>query len=333
MGKLMLFDAYKSFMHYKEAAGLSKYTIRNYGTTLKKLALFFEEEPLFAAVTFDDWVEFFHWLQEDYTPAMNGVAPRKIDSLSPKTVRNIHTNLSAFYTWALELELTEAHLIRKIEKPRYEPPVIEPFTEEDVAAMLKACNHTNEYDTRAGVSNTRPTAERDRLIIALLWSTGLRASELCDIRFGDLNMSRRAIRVRGKGGGRGNKERIVHFGKKTEKLLWKWLTPRISDLEERDHIITVSEGTVNEGPMHRSVLTKLIRRIGERAGVKNAYPHRFRHTFAIWYIRNGGDLFTLQGLLGHSSLDMVRRYARLAAADYAAAHERADPLDNSKIRL
>jgi integrase/recombinase XerD len=332
MGKpLGLFDAYKTFMHYKDAAGFSKNTIRNYGNTLKKLALFFDEEPVFEEIVFADWVDFFHWLQEDYDPTKYGV--RKIASLSPKTILNIRTNLSAFYTWAIDMGLVEENLIHKIERPRYEPPVIEPFTEEDIAAMLKACNHTSAYDTRPSVRNSRPTAERDRLIIALLWSTGLRASELCDIRFGDLNMSRRSIRVRGKGGGRGNKERLVYFGRKAEKLLWKWLTPRISELEENDHIITVSTGTLNEGPMRPVVLSRLISRIGERAGIKDAYPHRFRHTFAIWYIRNGGDLFTLQGLLGHSDLAMVRRYARLAAADYAAAHERADPLDNSKIRL
>jgi len=74
-------------------------------------------------------------------------------------------------------------------------------------------------------------------------------------------------------------------------------------------------------------LRELVANIGKKAGVSNAHPHRFRHTFAVQYLRNGGDIFTLQMLLGHSLLAMVRHYAALAAIDAEQAHRRASPAD------
>lgn len=79
---------------------------------------------------------------------------------------------------------------------------------------------------------------------------------------------------------------------------------------------------------NRTALRLLIVRMGDRADVKGATPHRFRHTFAINFLRNGGHLFALQEMLGHSTLEMVRSYARLAELDIAIAQRRASPADN-----
>jgi integrase/recombinase XerD len=68
----------------------------------------------------------------------------------------------------------------------------------------------------------------------------------------------------------------------------------------------------NDRPFNPSSLRQLIQGIADRAAVKNAYPHKFRHTFT--YLRSGGDVFTLQSILGHSTLDMVRRYAKRLGA-------------------
>lgn len=109
---------------------------------------------------------------------------------------------------------------------------------------------------------------------------------------------------------------------------WRFAARIQAGAGESNYLFTV--GKEGDG-MDRKVVRRLLKRIGDRVGIKCVYPHRFRHTFATNYLRNGGDLLTLQTLLGHSSLEMVKRYARVVAADCAVAHERADPVDNWKL--
>ncbi len=84
-------------------------------------------------------------------------------------------------------------------------------------------------------------------------------------------------------------------------------------------------------PFDRNSLRKAIVRIGNRAGVRGANVHRFRHTFAINYLRNGGDPYSLQRLLGHSTMEMVKRYLAIAQADLERNHKLASPVDNWRL--
>jgi len=99
-------------------------------------------------------------------------------------------------------------------------------------------------------------------------------------------------------------------------------------LDPKDYIFVNEMGY----PLERGSLLKLMYSIGERAGVPNTHPHRFRHTFAIMYLRNGGDVHTLQDLLGHTDSDMTKRYLAIATSDLERAHRRASPVANLGFR-
>ncbi len=107
-------------------------------------------------------------------------------------------------------------------------------------------------------------------------------------------------------------------------------TPRLPHYDGEDSNAPLFTVRRNRG-FNPGTLRHLIKNIAARAGVKKADPHKFRHTFAITYLRSGGDVFTLQSLLGHGSLDMVRHYARIAQVDVEQAHRKASPVDNWRL--
>ena len=327
---LFLSQACEGFIHYKKATGLSPHTILDYQATLKKLRAFFTDDPPLGSLDREKLVTFFAWLQDRYVSEPDGVAPRGQIKLAPKTIANIHTNLSSFWSWAAQEGFVTANLIRTIPPPRFTPPAIEPLSEDDIALLLKACDSSRTWKTRPSVVNRRPSADRDRAIILTLLDTGLRASELCGIRFGDLSLGQKSLKVRGTGPGMEGKERMVFFGRRTGQAIWRCLAGRLDGIRPQDPVFTVGP-LADPRPLTAPVLRKLLDRIADKAGVPHVYPHRFRHTFAINYLRNQGDLFTLQSLLGHSDLAMVRRYARVAQADCAQVHRRASPVDKWRL--
>jgi integrase/recombinase XerD len=160
----------------------------------------------------------------------------------------------------------------------------------------------------------------------MLLDTGLRASELCSLKVGDVDIKTGRVEVRhGRAGGaKGGKGRAVYIGKSTRRALWLYLAGR-EDGDQADEPLFMGKF---HRPLNKTALRHLMVSLGKKAGVKNCHPHRFRHTFAITYLRSGGDVFTLQSLLGHAALSMVQHYARIAEIDIAQAHKRASPADN-----
>ncbi len=279
------------------------------------------------------------WLRSEYQPRR---ITGNTQPLAAKTLRNYWVSLSAFFTWA-STEFQFDNPMKGVPAPKFADVPVEPFRREEIEKLLKAAEFCYEAQTtrrrRFAVSHRRaacsrgtngvmrrPTARRDRALILVLLDAGLRASELCALTVADayLKLGQVLVKHGQRGGAKGSKGRVVFLGKTTRRSLWRYLASR-ADGEDPDAPLFL--GKLHRR-MNKGVLRQMIARLGEKAGVVHTHPHRFRHTFAITYLRAGGDVFTLQALLGHRTLEMVQHYARIALLDVEQMHRKASPVDN-----
>lgn len=317
---MRLSHALDGFVLTRQADGYSSRTIEIYRWTLTKLIAHLGD-PAVTAITTQDINSFFSWLHSDYVPIRgNG----DTSPLKPQSIQNAWVSVRSFFNWATAESLIADRPDNEIKRPRFEQPTIHPFNSDDVRALLKAAVYTAPAETlrRQSFTMRRPTADRDVAMMLLLLDTGLRVGECARLQVGDVRLDNGEMLVKAHGSGRKTKSRHVYLGKAGRRALWRYLSRR-PDMTPSDPLLATESGR----SMDRFSIRLILRRLGDKAGVRPCNPHRFRHTFAIQYIRNGGDVFTLQRLLGHATLEMVRRYVALADSDSASAHRAASPAD------
>jgi integrase/DNA-binding XRE family transcriptional regulator len=152
------------------------------------------------------------------------------------------------------------------------------------------------------------------------WPPDIQESELVALKLRDYDRKRGQVMIRH---GKGDKTRVIFVGNATRQAIWRYLAER-GDLPDSAPLFATHDGK----PLDRYNVYKMLHLIGRRAGVRNVYPHRFRHTFAIAFLRNGGNPLELQEMLGHARLDTVRIYVHLAEIDLERAQKNASPADN-----
>jgi site-specific recombinase XerD len=227
---------------------------------------------------------------------------------SAATARHGYAALRAFFRFLVREGEVEANPMERVEKVRVPRKVVETFSVEQVEAMLATCKGRGFNGIRLGA------------VVLTLLDCGLRASELCGLTLEDVSWDEGTLRVMGKGA----KERVVPFGEATRQALLAYVSKR-GNLPGQGALFVSCYGEA----LSRHGLHRLLSECGKRAGLTGVRcsPHTFRHTFAVMYLRNGGDAFTLQKLLGHSDLAMTRRYCELSQADAIAKHRQASPGD------
>ena len=295
------------YLLFASARHLSPHTIRDYVTTYNKFSNFLDRDPPFESITIQQVEKF--------------LADQNV---SKKTILNYHIGLSALWTWAVGEDLVQEHILHKVKRIKPEKKAIKPYTEEDIRNMLNSLDHTRVY-SRPGKRDTSHRlvyADRNRVIIFILLDTGVRVSELINLKLQEVDLRNRRIYVMGKG----SKERTIPISPRTGRVIWKYLTSR-KEARLGEYLLVTND----DRKLTRSRVLRIIRTIGQRAGVMKATVHRFRHTFAINYLRNGGDAYSLQMMLGHSTMEMVKNYLSLAQADLDANHIQASPVSNWRL--
>ncbi len=238
--------------------------------------------------------------------------PRNRKPTSPGTSATYDRILRAFFNWLINQEDIEVSPMAKIPKPQDRPDQVQPFSDDHLLHLIAQSRKT-----------THP--RRDEAIILLLLDTGLRASELCGLSVCDLDLQEQCITVRH---GKGDKVRNVPISSPTRKALYHYLNERES--EPGEALFLSDRGHAAGDGLTRIGLMRLINRLCHSAGIQGVRcsPHTLRHSFALGFLKNGGNQFSLMALLGHTSLAMTSRYVALSQADVARQHRHYSPVAN-----
>jgi integrase/recombinase XerD len=218
--------------------------------------------------------------------------------VSAVSVNTYLRTLNAFFRWAH----TEGHVaeLLRVAKLKEEQKVIATLAPEQIRRLIEF-----KPDSKS--------QQRLHTLACLLLDSGLRIDEALSLRCEDVDLDNFLLRVRGKGG----KHRVIPISVEMRKLMWRWLKTQHAD---GGLLFPTRTGTKLN---YRNTLDDF-KRLGKRlniSGVRFSF-HTLRHTFAVNYIRNGGDVFRLQRILGHTTLEMTRRYVNLQTSDLQAVHSK-----------
>ena len=293
-----------------QTEGKSPRTTEWYTSFLGRFLLFLETDSCPTNITGIDRNHiraFILYLQQEAKTPYTG------KQLSDCTIQGYVRTLKVFFSWAIREEYIESNPMTNIPVPKATVKVVTTFSSEQVAELLWLCGRSNGH------------GHRNLTIILLLLDSGIRVSELVSIELDDVNLAEGDIKIRR---AKGNKERIVPIGSLVQKTLWKYINCyRSRPVTDRVCRLFLSESGM---PLTKSGIQQMLRRYGKRVGIAGVRcsPHTFRHSFAKNYLLNGGDIFSLQKILGHSSLASVRIYLNLFASDIKKQHQRFSPVDN-----
>ena len=232
------------------------------------------------------------------------------NKISKSSMARKLSSLRTFYNYLIKKDIIGINYFNMIKNPKKEASLPKFVKEDEIKEMFAI------PDTRTWIGM------RNLLIVRMLYATGLRVSELVNVKLDDINISDRTIRILGKG----SKERIVVFGNNTKECLEDYLNRgrRQVDFHNSPYLFLNKDGN----RLSQRYVRKIIDDIIFKASIEHhVSPHMLRHTFATGMLNNGADLVSVKDLLGHESLNTTSIYTHVSDEKikevYNMAHPRA----------
>ncbi len=264
---------------------------------------------------------FIQYFGKDFDISLLSVSNVREYSLHLKD-RNISSNsfktylkgIKAFLTWIYTEEYITVNLGEKLKLPKAQRKTIDTLTKNEIEFLFKS------FDTKNYLGL------RNYCICALMLDSGLRKSEVVALKISDIHIVEGYILVNGKG----NKQRIVPIGYNSQKHLIKYIAQRPANINTDSLFLTKDFKGITGCVIARLFKTLQTQKVGQGFLTSRIHAHLLRHTFATMYLENGGNIYALQQILGHTSLEMVKKYVHLTQAKTVVNFKNYSPLDNLK---
>ena len=289
-------DWIRRFIEHLAQRNLSHHTASNYARDLGSLAAWCAKQGLR------------DWDQLDVHHVRAFVSARHRQGLAPKSLQRLLASVRSFYKFLEAEGMARRNPAEGVRAPKAAKRLPDTLDADQMARLLQ-------------IEGEEPETVRDRALMELLYSSGLRLAEIIGIRLQDIDLTEGLVTVTGKG----NKTRIVPVGAQAQKALKAWLKLRTQMAKPEDDTLFV--GPRGEPLAPRTVQAR-VKRWGVAQGVpQGVHPHLFRHSFASHVLESSGDLRAVQELLGHANISTTQIYTHLdfqhLAKTYDAAHPRA----------
>ena len=276
--------------------GLSKSTLDAYRSDLRLLNVWAENRELkLDEISRPDLLEF--------------IAFKAEQGSSARSSARMLSSLRRFYTYLMQQEIISTNPTEKISMPKIGRSLPVLLTENEVLQLIKAPN------------TKKPLGFRDRVMLELLYATGLRVSELVKLEANQVNLNQGYLRVMGKG----DKERLVPMGKTAKRWMKNYLNGPIQEIlnDRQSDCLFPTRTSIS---ISRQAFWQIIKKYAVKVGISaKLSPHSLRHAFATHLINHGADLRVVQMLLGHSDLSTTQIYTHIAQHRLKDLHEKHHP--------